>query len=228
MGQLCGLCRKKEEPIPDCSSVEPIEKGQINGKPNPNHPKKGSSIKVSPIKDKTAIKAIKDFLAGRPRDLCFFTLGINTAFRANELLSIKIYQVRRLRPGDDFELKLPKTKTYRRVTANRAVVNAIQNLLKSGHFEDEDWLFKSKTTNEPLKVSTVSKYVKNWCQKAGLAGNYASHSLRKTWGYWQRVGKDVPIPLLMVAFGHSNQSQTLQYLCIQSEEIAGIYMGLEL
>jgi integrase len=33
---------------------------------------------------------IKKILADRPRDLCLFTLGINTAYRANELLSLKV------------------------------------------------------------------------------------------------------------------------------------------
>ena len=65
--------------------------------------------------------------------------------------------------------------------------------------------------------------VKTWCQRAGLKGNYASHTLRKTWGYWQRIERNTPIPLLMEAFGHATQQQTLRYLGIQSEEIAAIY-----
>ncbi len=53
---------------------------------NPNHPKKGDCIKVEPIRTKKAIKKIKKILS--PRDRCLFTLGINTAYRANGLLSI--------------------------------------------------------------------------------------------------------------------------------------------
>ena len=56
---------------------------------NPNHPKKGSAIKVEPIRDKKAIDRIKKQLRDSPRDLCLFILGINTAYRANELLAIK-------------------------------------------------------------------------------------------------------------------------------------------
>lgn len=36
--------------------------------------------------------------------------------------------------------------------------------------------------------------------------------LRKTWGYMQRTKQDTPIPLLMQAFGHASQQQTLAYL----------------
>ncbi|ABW26800.1 site-specific integrase [Acaryochloris marina] len=45
---------------------------------------------------KKAIAGIKQLLSWSPRDLCLFTLGINTAYRANELLSLRASQVRYL------------------------------------------------------------------------------------------------------------------------------------
>ncbi len=195
---------------------------------NPNHPKKGSSTKVEPIRDKAAIQKIKNLLSRNPRDQLLFVFGINTGFRANELLSLKVGQVRMLNSGDDLELKLSKTKTFRRVTMNGPVIEAIQTYLKSSNLRDDDWLFRSSRRNRPLRVDTVSTYVKNWCRAVGLIGNYASHTLRKSWGYWQRVANNSPIPLLMAAYGHSTQQQTLSYLGIQNREIADIYMKLEL
>jgi hypothetical protein len=67
---------------------------------NPHRPRKGDSIRVEPIRSKRHIANIKKILADKPRDLCLFTLGINTAFRANELLAIKVGQVRYLAVGD--------------------------------------------------------------------------------------------------------------------------------
>jgi integrase len=64
--------------------------------------------------------------------------------------------------------------------------------------------------------------VKGWCRDVGLKGNYGSHTLRKTWGFWQYQQR-TPIPLLMEAFGHQTQRQTLAYLGIQAPEIAQIY-----
>ena len=148
---------------------------------NPNRPKKGSSIKVGPIKERSAIDRIKQNLANRPRDLCLLRFGLNTGFRANELLSIKVGQVRHLKVGEDFELKLSKTRSYRRVTVNQAVVNAVRDYLTAVPLSDTDWLFPSSKTGQPLTVSTVSTYVKKWCLDAGLVGNYASHTLRKSW-----------------------------------------------
>ena len=48
-------------------------------------------IKVEPTRTKKAIETIKKILS--PRDCCLFTLGINTAYRAGELLSITYSQV---------------------------------------------------------------------------------------------------------------------------------------
>jgi len=76
-------------------------------------------------------------------------------------------------------------------------------------------------------VSAVNRLVKRWCSDNGLKGNYGSHTLRKTWGYHQRKQKNAPIPLLMEAFGHSTQKQTLDYLGIQAQEIQELY-ALEL
>ncbi len=57
---------------------------------NPNHPEKGSSIKVEPIRELRDIRSIKKLLADNPRNLCLFTLGINTNLRASDLLSITV------------------------------------------------------------------------------------------------------------------------------------------
>ncbi len=199
-------------------------------KPNPNHPKKGSSIKVEPIRKKAAIERIKAALlhADKYRDHCLFTLGINTAWRANELLSITVGQVAGLQAGDTLELKQSKNKKYRRVTLNKTAADAIRL------YFDRDPHVKWKTDNRPddplfysqradcLTVPTLTAMLKEWCAGAGCKGNYGSHTMRKTWGYHQ-YKNGTPLPLLMEAFGHATQQQTLAYLCIQAQDIKAIY-----
>jgi integrase len=187
---------------------------------NPHHPSRGSSIRVEPIRDKSAIKRIKKLLRDNPRDLCLFTVGINTAFRANELLSLRREQVRSLQPGDVLSVMQSKTRKYRYVTVNSAVVNAFQTWFNAGG-DKYEFLFTGQ--RGVLTVPTVSTLVKTWCRDVGLQGNYGSHTLRKTWGYWQRMERGTAVPLLMEAFGHATQRQTLAYLGIQAEEIAQIY-----
>jgi integrase len=188
---------------------------------NQNRPQKGDQIKVDPIKKRKDIDSIKKLLGDDPRNSALFTIGINTNLRASDLLRIRVSQVREIKPGDDIELKEKKTGKSRRITLNKACVQAVQRLLASRPFDDADLLFTGQ--RGPLTVPSVHRLVKGWCRAINLRGNYGSHSLRKTWGYHQRVTFGVDIPRLMVCFNHSTQRQTLDYLCIQPEEIKGVY-----
>lgn len=196
---------------------------------NDNHPKKGSSIKVLPIRSLEAIQAIKLSLHDQPRNLCLFTLGINTAYRANELLSITVGQVKNVRVGDALNLKQSKTNSYRMATLNSAAVCAVE-LWLSQHPRPDDGapLFLSQRSNQALGVEALNRLVKQWCVNAGLVGNYGSHSLRKTWGYQQRVLNNASVALLMRAFGHATEAQTLEYLGIVPDEIKSLYLSLAL
>ena len=188
---------------------------------NWNRPHQGDQIKVEPIRKKKDIDNIKKLLADSPRDSTLFTLGINTNLRASDLLRIRVGQVRDLKPGDSIELKEKKTGKFRMVTLNKACVQAVQRLLASRAYADEDLLFLGQ--RGPLTVPSVVRLMKSWCRAINLRGNYGSHTLRKTFGYHQRVTFGTDIPRLMVCFNHSTQRQTLEYLCIQPEEIKDVY-----
>jgi integrase len=127
--------------------------------------------------------------------------------------------------GETLDLKQSKTRTYRMVTLNRPAVEAVRYYLTHDpqlrKADDDRYLFYSRF-GEVLTVPSVIRKVKGWCADVGLKGNYGSHTMRKTWGYWQyKRGK--PVPLLMAAFGHATQKQTLDYLCIQAEDVAELY-----
>ncbi len=178
-------------------------------------------------------------MSSKPRDYCLFVLGINTAFRASELLSIRVGQVRYLQPGDRIEVKQSKTKKYRSVTINPAAHRAIQNLIADKErlaikkkpplsLDDDAFLFTGQRGTAALQVSTLNNMVKDWCERVRLKGNFGSHTLRKTWGFMQRKKQDTPVPLLMQALGHSTQRQTMEYLCIREKEIENVYTAMEL
>ena len=187
---------------------------------NPNHPKKGSTIKVEPIRNRKDIDSIKRLLQDSPRNCCLFTLGINTNLRASDLLAITAGMVRN---QEELVLKEKKTGKERRITLNKTTRKAIQRLLASRPYVDEDRLFKGQ--RGPLTVPSVNRLVKGWCQAINLKGNYGSHTLRKTFGYHQRVTFGRGLPELMTVFNHSTQKQTLDYLCVQPEEIKDIYLN---
>ncbi len=193
-----------------------MQKGQ-----NYNHPEKGTTTKVDPIKSKKHIQTIKKLLADRPLDFALFTVGINTNLRASDLLNIKVDQLKDLNPNDEIVLNEKKTKKGRRLNLNKACIKAIQMLLASRKYNDEDFLFTGQ--RGVLTVPTVNAKVKYWCREINLKGNFGGHTLRKTWGYHQRVTFNTDLPTLMEIFNHSTQKQTLAYLCVQPDEIRNVY-----
>ncbi len=188
---------------------------------NKNHPRKGSRIKVEPIRDVKDIRAIKKLLDGNPMYSALLTLGINTNLRASDLLRITAGQVRGLKAMGEIELKEKKTGKTRRITLNKACVEAVTRLLASRSFDDDTPIFQGERGT--LTVPSVNRLVKSWCKAINLKGNYGAHTLRKTFGYQQRVRFGVGLPELMVCFNHSTQRQTLDYLCIQPEEVRSVY-----
>jgi integrase len=175
-----------------------IRKGE-----NPHHPKKGSTIKVEPIRKKKDIETIKKLFSDNPRNYCLFVLGINTNLRASDLCRLTAGMVRGLQPMDSFEIKEKKTGKAHRITLNKSCVDAIQRLLVSQPYMDNEPLFLSHRGGRALSVMVVNNLVKKWCRDINLMGNYGSHTLRKTWGYHQMVTFNVGIPQLMVCFNYS-------------------------
>jgi len=191
---------------------------------NVNHPKKGTTIKVEPIKSKKDIATIRKLLSDNHRNSALFLLGINLGLRAGDLLNLKVEQVRGLKAEDSIEIKEQKTGKLRRLTFNQTCIHAINNLLASNSFQNPDYLFQGQRSDQ-LTVGSLNRLVKTWTKAINLKGNYGSHSLRKTWGYMQRTEFNVDIPTLMVCLNHRTQKETLNYLCIQDAEVRDVYLN---
>ena len=186
---------------------------------------KGKSKRVEPIRDLGKIRELRGMLLDHPRDRCLLDWGLETGLRASEILSIRAGDVIEKRAGEEVSVGQKKTGGRRRrlITMNDRLYESTQRWLAAAEppLGPEDFLFRSQKA-PVLTVVSVSAMVKRWCERVGLVGNYASHSLRKTWGYWQRQS-GTPLPLLMEVFGHATQRQTLDYLCIQPEEVEDVY-----
>ncbi len=186
-------------------------------------------MKVEPIRSVKDIRSIKKLLSQSPRDFALFVVGINTNLRASDILGLTVGQVRDVKVGEEIVLKEIKTGKERRITVNDEVSAAITRLLESREsdgkiLEDDDPLFVEQ--RGWMTVPTLSRMVSQWCKEINLKGNYASHSMRKTFGYHQRTRLNTSVAELMVMFNHSNQRQTLAYLCIQPDEIRKAYLKL--
>ena len=191
---------------------------------NFNHPKKGSKISVEPIRELKDIRSIKKLLKDNPRDLALFTVGINTNLRASDLCLITVGEVRDLQAGDELIIYEKKTGKERRINLNQDCVKSIETLITSSKIplNDDDQLFQGRQGN--IDTIGINYLVKKWTRMINLKGRFGSHTLRKTFGYQMRVLHKVSIPVLMSIFNHSTQKQTLDYLCVQPDEIKEVYL----
>ena len=191
---------------------------------NSNHPKKGEKTRVEPITELKDIRSIKKMLHDNPRDPALLTMGINTNLRASDLCRISVGMVKDLKVGDELIIFEQKTGKERRINLNRDCVDVIQNLI--GSFDpvrkDDSQLFRGRQGD--INTVGVNYLVKKWCRMINLKGRFGSHTLRKTFGYHMRVQHSVSIPVLMTIFNHNSQKQTLDYLCVQPDELREVYM----
>jgi len=193
--------------------------------PNPNHPPKGSRTTVEPIRDEKALARIKKLLAGKPRDLLLFTLGINNGLRTGDLLALKVGQLRGFKVSETLLVREGKTGKTNVFMLNKSGLKALAIYLKAyGPSSDEAPLFASRKGGA-LTVGSVNALIKAWCRAAGLKGNYGSHSLRKTFGYHQRTRHGVGWELLAKRFNHSSPAVTMRYLGISDDEVKNILLN---
>lgn len=193
---------------------------------NPNRPAPGSVIDIQPIKNKKDIEAIKQLLSDKPRDLLLFVMGINNGIRASDLLKIKVGEVRSLKPGQALKIRETKTKKINVLVINKSVFRSLQSYLDKLKPADDDFLFRSrKGENKPLSVMSANGLIKSWTRAINLKGNYGTHTLRKTWGYHQRVTHNVGFEVIAERFMHSSPKTTMRYLGIDKDEVQGILMN---
>ena len=172
------------------------------------------------------IRAIKKLLADNPRDLLLFTMGVNNGLRIGDLLQLRVKDVEHLQPGEILTVKEQKTGKPNVLLINKTTHKALQEYLQVVKPEPSAFLFRSRKAKEkPLTVSATNRMVKGWCKQINLRGNYGTHTLRKTFGYVQRVHYGIGFEILCKRFNHSSPAVTMRYLGIEDKEVNGILMN---
>lgn len=187
--------------------------------------KKGSKTKVDPVRKIKDIKAISKLLQGNHRDSLIWIMGINNGLRASDLVNIKVAQVQNLKSGDMLNIVESKTGKDNVLVINKSVYKALQSFLKEVQPDSQEYLFKSRKGDSYISSQSVGRLVKEWCKDLNLEGNYGAHTLRKTWGYHQRVNHGVGFEILCKRYNHSSPAITMGYLGIESKEVHDVLMN---
>jgi site-specific recombinase XerD len=81
--------------------------------------------------------------------------------------------------------------------------------------------------SRPITRERAWQLVSEMCHSVGLAGNYGTHTLRKTWGYHARKS-GVPMEIIMQKLNHTSFAFTKRYLGITDDELKAAAEGLNL
>lgn len=191
---------------------------------NPNAPGKGITKTVEPIRRLKDIRAISRLLEESPRDHLLFVMGTNNGLRTGDLLRLKVIDVRFTNPEASIFIIEQKTKKKNVLKINKMVFKSLQTYLDIVNPEDDDYLFASRKGGTALTIPSVNRLIKSWTDQVNLKGRYGAHTLRKTWGYIQRMQFGTPFEVICKRYLHSNPAVTMRYLGIQDKEVDDILL----
>ena len=164
------------------------------------------------------IKRIREHLSDKPRDLLLFDLGSQTGLKMIDLLSLKVMDIKYLKVGDLFPSSERQTIGVGGIIMTEALNKTIKKYLNKTGAVDNDYLFRSRKSSNPITITSASRLVKSWFQSAGFKGETGARSLQKAWALYFRDG---------AAKGNSNATfKTLKTATIQERVYGELFQAI--
>lgn len=164
-----------------------------------------NAVKIAPTPRR---KAIAD------RNLMIILTALNTAFRAEDLLQLRVKDIDR----GFISIKENKTGKIQNFSLNSELFQKLTSYIKRHDLERNEYLFKphvkevdGKPYLEPVTRQRLNKVINQACWDVGIPYSVGLHGLRKTFGYayMKNGGKLIT---LMKMYNHSNSNTTLRYV----------------
>ncbi len=196
------------------------------------------------IKDNKFLSDIQEYLKVKnPRDYIIFIIGLRTGYRAQDIVDLKIKDIKKALSDGRFLIKekkkfrnyetrkFNKTPGYSKEPKPRVVEFSKRDVfykILSKYVEGKpnyDYAFKSQKGNH-IKVDSFARNLKVAGEYFGIY-NLGAHTPRKTYGYNLYINSDKDIVLVKNALGHSSIAITERYIGIEEEFIKECSEGLE-
>lgn len=185
---------------------------------------------VSPIRDKKQLEAVKGYLRGKnKRDYLLFMVGISSALRISDILSLKVKDVwNGKKPVDYVDLNEKKTGKYKRFPVTINLSKAIKEYMVEYKGKPNDFLFVSRVgENKPITRQYANMMLNQACDMIGITEPFGSHGMRKTWGYWA-FKQGISLDYISIALNHRSIAETKRYLGLLQEDLDNIYLQVNL
>ncbi len=202
-----------------------------------------------PIKDKKLLKRVMDYLYQQIdhaksdikryqayRNYILFLIGFNTAFRAEDLLQLRVKDVEK----GYVSIKENKTGKWQHFRMKKEFHDEIMEYVNTYELKANDYLFMGQKKHDTYKGNTkdvIYPITRQNCQDnifpkvikaCGIDFKFGLHSLRKTFGYMYILNGG-QILTLMKMYNHDEPSTTLLYVMWDKEdaerEREAIYIG---
>jgi len=249
MGAVVTVKRDRDS-IKKCDVINfPNTKLKKDGTPKqtPNNSLKGKAKEVYPFKNREDIEDIKQYYRERmnnasnkedrqiaARDLLYFILGLNIGLRASDILKLTWGEIFNKDNTfvDGIRIVEKKTDKYKTFFLNDSAKNAITEYVNEFNplIQPELHIFRSREGGV-IEVDTACKSLKVAAKECGIKQNIGSHSLRKSYGYWQLMahkGDVMFLTHLQNLFHHSSQLATLRYCGLEDDQNKQYYNDIEL
>ncbi len=187
--------------------------------------KKGSNLTVDPIRKQKDIRSISRLLKSNPRNYLLWVMGINNGIRTNDLVQLRYNQVEGLKAGAVIKIVESKTGKPNVLVINKSVYKSLQLYIKEVNPDSDDYLFKSRKGNGHISSQSVGRMIRSWAEAINLKGQYGAHTLRKTFGFQQRVQYGAGYEILCKRYNHSSPAVTMRYLGIEDREVCDLLMN---
>lgn len=169
---------------------------------------------VQPIRDKKKIQNMKTLLKAKDEKYyIMFIVGINVGLRVSDILTLKVSDVKNKTHVTEIEKKTGKTKRF---LINDQMQKELNDYIIKNDLSDNDYLIQSrKGNNKPISRIQAYRVLNECAEPLGLE-EIGTHTMRKTFGYWQ-YQQFHDVAMLMDLFNHSAPSITLKYIGITDD-----------
>jgi len=160
-------------------------------------------------------------------------IGVNTALRISDLLSLTMDNVRNL-DTDKPSLNIIEQKTgkHRKIVVNQSALAVMQCRL--ANHPGDVWLFQTDAVNrdrrgppKPINRRSVSRVFEQVGRRVAPKVALGTHSMRKTRGYaMHKAGRS--IESIAKVLNHSSPAVTMRYIGLVQQDIDESYMEFEL
>lgn len=199
--------------------------------------KTGGQEQTLPIKDKKTLDRVMTYLINEKdhakskikqyqayRNYILFLIGFNTAFRAEDLLQLRVKDVIK----GYVSIKENKTGKMQNFRMNKQLHEEILKYIETYELKDNDYLFmgqKKKDTYQgitknvlyPITRQNARLIFRKVAQAAGIDFKFGLHSLRKTFGYMYILNGGNVITLMKM-YNHEEPGVTLLYVMWNRED----------